>query len=122
MSFVTHFIFCFSKLLSNQQHYDWGLRELRTVLSVCGKIMRQQSVSNNNENDLLTVELGLVATALKTNTLCKLTCVDGVKFEELVRNIFCGVQAENNSNVALNQAIEETFRELGYQVDNRQVR
>lgn len=112
----------FSKLLSIQQHYDWGLRDLRTVLSMCGKVMRQhQRVSSNKVTDLLSVELSLVVTALKTNTLCKLTYSDSIKFEGLINNIFSGVDSENSSNENLTQAIKDTFHELGYQVDNRQV-
>lgn len=77
--------------------------------------------SNNRDSDLLIAEQSLVVTALKTNTLCKLTFADTIKFEGLVNNIFCGAESENNSNVHLMQAIKETFQELGYQPDNRQV-
>lgn len=84
--------------------------------------MRQhQRVSSNKVTDLLSVELSLVVTALKTNTLCKLTYSDSIKFEGLINNIFSGVDSENSSNENLTQAIKDTFHELGYQVDNRQV-
>lgn len=37
------------ELLTPQQHYDWGLRALKTVLKACGSLLQQQRRSHDKE-------------------------------------------------------------------------
>jgi dynein heavy chain 2 len=65
-----------SKLLTTQQHYDWGLRALKTVLKGCGNMLKMMKKNNKggpiNESDI-------VVQALRLNTLSKLTYGDSLR-------------------------------------------
>jgi dynein heavy chain 2 len=37
------------ELLTPQQHYDWGLRALKTVLKGCGSLLQQQRKSQDKD-------------------------------------------------------------------------
>lgn len=37
------------ELLTPQQHYDWGLRALKTVLKACGSLLQQQRRSHEKD-------------------------------------------------------------------------
>ena len=66
----------FSRLLSPQQHYDWGLRALKTVLKGCGSMLKMSKKSGDDESrQKLTShrEAEIVVQALRLNTLSKLT-------------------------------------------------
>ena len=39
-----------SELLSPQQHYDWGLRALKTVLKGCGSLLSQERAAAQESN------------------------------------------------------------------------
>ncbi|VDN17047.1 unnamed protein product [Gongylonema pulchrum] len=67
------------EMLSSQQHYDWGLRALRTVLRSCGTMLE-----NNKDKS----ETQLVVDALTLNTVPKLTFDDSKRFATLIGDIF----------------------------------
>lgn len=112
-----------SKLLSKQQHYDWGLRAIRTVLGVCGRMMRNhRQTTQVEERDALQFELNLAVAALNNDTSSKLTFSDSLKFESLVRNIFMGIQFENVVNQNFLHTLEESCKELELIVNKEQVK
>lgn len=45
MSKKISFTFVLRELLTPQQHYDWGLRALKTVLKACGNLLQQEKRS-----------------------------------------------------------------------------
>lgn len=65
------------EMLSSQQHYDWGLRALKTVLRGCAKLR----TADRDEKDV-------VVQALLLNTMSKLTSSDSRRFAVLVDDIF----------------------------------
>ncbi|KER30421.1 hypothetical protein T265_03154 [Opisthorchis viverrini] len=77
------------QLLSVQQHYDWGLRALKTVLHSAGCLLHAHQ-SNHPHADPTTrgcaTESRMVIRAARTNTLAKLTCADVGRFEALLRD------------------------------------
>lgn len=40
---------CCRSLLSSQQHYDWGLRAIKTVLGGCRNIMANERKTDENQ-------------------------------------------------------------------------
>ena len=75
------------KLLSRQQHYDWGLRALKSVLRSAGDGLRASSENNSTD-----AEYSVVVRALTFNTISKLTTSDSNLFSGLVNDIFPMVQ------------------------------
>lgn len=45
----------FRELLSPQQHYDWGLRALKTVLRGCGSLLQSERSNSNNQKGNLKI-------------------------------------------------------------------
>ncbi|MCP9266202.1 DYHC2 [Dirofilaria immitis] len=77
-------IFSLSKeMLSSQQHYDWGLRALKTVLCSCGNLLASRVDKNENQ---------VVVDALTLNTISKLTFEDSKRFSILIDDIFSDIE------------------------------
>ena len=74
-----------SELLSTQQHYDWGLRALKTVLRGCGDLL---AAARQSESITAERETALVVQALRLNTLSKLTSDDARRFDALIHDVF----------------------------------
>ena len=68
-----------SKLLSPQQHYDWGLRALKPVLKGCGNMLKMMKKSASTSKNSIN-ESYIVVQALRLNTLSKLTYGDSIRF------------------------------------------
>uniref|UniRef100_A0A3Q2VKF8 Cytoplasmic dynein 2 heavy chain 1 n=1 Tax=Haplochromis burtoni TaxID=8153 RepID=A0A3Q2VKF8_HAPBU len=91
------------ELLTPQQHYDWGLRALKTVLKACGGLLQQHR--RNLE------ESSLVVQALRLNTMSKLTFADCSRFDALVRDVFSGVDFTDVEDQILTHALEQVYKE-----------
>lgn len=80
------------EMLSAQQHYDWGLRALKTVLKGCADAIgtRRKERKKLEEAE----ELELVVQNLQLNTLSKLTFADARRFRVLLEDIFPEVKKE----------------------------
>jgi dynein heavy chain 2 len=105
---VSVFTLC-KQLLSPQQHYDWGLRPLKTVLSLAGRLLHDEK--KNGPVDAKR-EASIVVKALRVNTLSKLTFSDGQRFNGLMKDIFPDVEPEDISYESLQKAIESTYSEM----------
>lgn len=57
-----------NKMLSEQKHYDWGLRELTTIILACGRQLHNSNIEKN--------EMKIVVQTLRINTLSKLNISD----------------------------------------------
>lgn len=66
-------------------------------------------------------ELSLVTSAIKINTLSKLTFSDSKKFEDLLQDVFPGTTDEQSADNSMMEALEESCKELGLQLNQRQV-
>ncbi|XP_029136209.2 dynein cytoplasmic 2 heavy chain 1 [Labrus bergylta] len=96
------------ELLTPQQHYDWGLRALKTVLKACGSLLQQQRRSHDKDK---IQESSLVVQALRLNTMSKLTFADSSRFDALVRDVFSGVDFTDVEDNILMHALEQVYEE-----------
>ncbi|KAF5283232.1 hypothetical protein FQA39_LY17379 [Lamprigera yunnana] len=107
------------KLLSSQQHYDWGLRSIKTVLSNCGKNIRncyKKGVDVNYET-----EFKLAVMSLREDILSKLTYGDRIKFDALIQDVFPKVVVENVGEEPLIAALKDTFTNMHLESNSRQI-
>jgi dynein heavy chain 2 len=121
-------LWAYRKLLTKQQHYDWGLRALKTVLGGCGSALKASRKNFLKEGKSLSsaleegVEKELVVQALRLNTLSKLTFADCARFDSLVKDVFPGVQFITSGYEELTAALKESFSDLGLLCNENQVR
>jgi dynein heavy chain 2 len=107
------------QLLSKQQHYDWGLRALKTILLISGKLiqmeMRSGAAAGGGGSASAVdakVEMELVIKAVRLNTLAKLTFLDTQRFEALIKDIFPATEVMDAVYVDLEAAIRDSLAEL----------
>ncbi|XP_078258653.1 cytoplasmic dynein 2 heavy chain 1 isoform X2 [Rhinoraja longicauda] len=105
------------ELLTPQQHYDWGLRALKTVLKGCGSLL-QQLKKSKREID----ESHIVVQALRLNTMSKLTFADCTRFDALVKDIFPGVTFKDVEYIELTAALHEAFEEAYLEIIPNQIK
>ena len=77
------------QLLSAQQHYDWGLRALKTILGTGGQLMQTELKKGRKmkyEDEAL-----VLIKAIRVNTMSKLTYNDAIKYEALQADMFPGI-------------------------------
>ncbi|GAB0096653.1 Cytoplasmic dynein 2 heavy chain 1 [Sergentomyia squamirostris] len=105
------------KILSPQRHYDWGLRELKTVLTACGKSLRERRVSDLSNEE----EMEIAVNAVRSNTMSKLTLSDCKLFDGLIGDVFPGVQVNDFRQKELLKALAESFQSAGLVYNDRQI-
>uniref|UniRef100_A0A915PL62 Cytoplasmic dynein 2 heavy chain 1 n=1 Tax=Setaria digitata TaxID=48799 RepID=A0A915PL62_9BILA len=106
-------IFNLSKeMLSSQQHYDWGLRALKTVLHSCGNLLAK-SVEKN--------EVQVVVDALTLNTLSKLTFEDSRRFNILIDDVFSSVKKDSVQVKELLEPLKMASNELKITITDMQL-
>uniref|UniRef100_A0A158R4I4 Cytoplasmic dynein 2 heavy chain 1 n=1 Tax=Syphacia muris TaxID=451379 RepID=A0A158R4I4_9BILA len=71
------------EMLSAQQHYDWGLRALRTVLQFCDDLLKTGTNRNTTK---------IIVRALSLSTFSKLTFNDSHRFASLIKDFFPTVE------------------------------
>lgn len=121
------------KMLSAQRHYDWGLRELKTVLLVCGEGLRAQlagmSAATLNEHSnashsptaIGNDEMRIVVHCLRSSTMSKLAQQDVERFEMLLLNVFPEIGASEAPLTPLRQALTAAFGPLGLSANDKQI-
>ncbi|KPP72256.1 cytoplasmic dynein 2 heavy chain 1-like [Scleropages formosus] len=107
------------ELLTPQQHYDWGLRALKTVLRGSGSLLQQQ---RRSESGSQIMESHIVVQALRLNTMSKLTFADSARFDALVRDVFPGVNFKDVEYESLSAALEAAIEEANLEVIPSQVK
>ncbi|CAG0883700.1 unnamed protein product [Cyprideis torosa] len=118
-------IFTMSKeLLSTQQHYDWGLRALKTVLKGCGSLLKSHSLSDDQKTEGINeqMESEIAVQALRLNTLSKLTFADSLRFDALVKDVFPGIPFKDGGHEELLEHLIEAAKDLGYSENQSQMK
>ena len=111
-------IYISRKLLSRQQHYDWGLRALKSVLRTAGDGLRVSSADTRLDE---IAEMSVVVRALNFNTLSKLTGSDSTLFLGLVNDMFPDVVSNDSSPPSIFETIKECYKDMGLIFLERQV-
>ncbi|XP_047126593.1 cytoplasmic dynein 2 heavy chain 1 isoform X1 [Hydra vulgaris] len=104
-----------AELLSKQQHYDWGLRPLKTVLKGCGDLLQKEKQNKTEDSKKIdkNAETNLVVQALRLNTLSKLTFSDSKRFDALIKDVFPGIDFQDVEYKTLKEALKVTMKEMG---------
>eukprot|EP01116_Phalansterium_solitarium_P024804 TRINITY_DN91_c0_g1_i3.p1 TRINITY_DN91_c0_g1~~TRINITY_DN91_c0_g1_i3.p1 ORF type:complete len:4095 (+),score=2036.97 TRINITY_DN91_c0_g1_i3:208-12492(+) len=109
---VNVFLLC-RQILSPQQHYDWGLRALKTILTVGGQILQNEKKQNSKIDQY--TEARIVVQAMNINTLSKLTYLDSLRFNALREDVFPGLKKEDLEKSLydeLEKCIKEALTEM----------
>lgn len=104
------------RILSPQRHYEWGLRELKTVLLACGRLLKGQKPSVDG-ND----EMELAVRALRSNTMSKLNSTDCDRFDMLISYVFAEAKITTDCNDNLRISLQQAFLSLNLQLNDRQL-
>ncbi|KAF4526157.1 hypothetical protein B566_EDAN008193 [Ephemera danica] len=106
------------RLLSSQQHYDWGLRALKTVLQGCGAALRAARGSKPaNPVD----EAQLAVQVLRLNIFSKLTAADCSRLDALLRDVFPKVSLLDSSDQQLEAALKNSCLQLQFEENSKQI-
>eukprot|EP01060_Flectonema_neradi_P007523 TRINITY_DN15258_c0_g1_i3.p1 TRINITY_DN15258_c0_g1~~TRINITY_DN15258_c0_g1_i3.p1 ORF type:complete len:3484 (+),score=722.64 TRINITY_DN15258_c0_g1_i3:1919-12370(+) len=87
------------ELLSEQLHYDWGLRAVKSVLTIAGNLRRQEPDLN---------ERNVLLRALRDSNLAKLSRDDVYVFMGLLRALFPNVTVTRKADAQLRRRLSET--------------
>jgi len=101
------------QLLSPQQHYDWGLRALKTILNTGGQLLQTELKGGKKLN--YEQEALVLIKSIRINTMSKMTYADGQKFERLLSDMFPGIKPEDISYEELTKAVGEAIEEMKLQ-------
>ena len=96
-------------LLSKQEHYDWGLRAIKSVLVVAGMLLR--SDPNGEEEDIL-------MRALRDFNIAKIVKVDEVVFFGLLNDLFPGRDPPRVVDDALQKSVDDMVAAMPDFVDD----
>jgi dynein heavy chain 2 len=99
------------QLLSPQQHYDWGLRALKPILTLAGRLL-QETKAQSGQPLTDVEETVLLIKAVRMNTTSKLTFADARRFQDLCSDLFPGVDVKNIEYKELEEVIRETIKEM----------
>lgn len=98
------------ELLSKQDHYDWGLRAIKSVLVVAGSLKRE---------DQKVPEEHVLMRALRDFNLPKIVTDDLSVFMGLIGDLFPKVDIPRKRNESLEESIRKATLECGLQVHSR---
>ena len=99
------------QLLSMQQHYESGLRSLKPILSLAGRLL-QDHKRNHDEPPNDVEEAILLIKAVRMNTMSKLTFADARLFQDLCVDLFPGVTVKDMEHAELEIHIREAMEEM----------
>ena len=104
IKFVTLYVLS-SELLSEQPHYDWGLRAVKSVLTVAGMLKR---------NEPMVDEELILMRALRDFNTPKMVSADIPIFLRLITDLFPGVELEKAVDEALQSTCQSVCKREGF--------
>lgn len=100
-----------SRCLSKQPHYDFGLRNLCSLVMVCGRTKRSIADPDVSESQM-------VVQALKETNLACLTQEDSIIFIDFLNTLFPGVSGEKLENVKQSGIMRRSCDSLHLEYDS----
>uniref|UniRef100_A0A667I290 Dynein axonemal heavy chain 14 n=1 Tax=Lynx canadensis TaxID=61383 RepID=A0A667I290_LYNCA len=102
-----------NKQLSQQDHYDFGLRSLKTVLIAAGK--KKWEFKRNTNSELSETDESLILTeAVREASLPKFLPGDVPLFEKIMADICPGAAVSTENQVALEKVVSIATQQLGF--------
>jgi len=95
-------------LLSKQDHYDWGLRAIKSVLVVAGSLKRGDPTCSEEE---------VLMRALRDFNIPKIVNEDVSVFMGLIRDLFPGVNVPRKRDEEFETICKQSIAELGLQFE-----
>lgn len=103
--FITLYTLC-RELLSKQDHYDWGLRAIKSVLVVAGGLKRSERQRPEDQ---------VLMRALRDFNLPKIVAADTEIFLGLIGDLFPGLETPRKTNPEFEAVIRHSVEDLGLQ-------
>ncbi|XP_075466168.1 dynein axonemal heavy chain 11-like [Ascaphus truei] len=103
--FISLYTLC-RQLLSNQDHYDWGLRAIKSVLVVAGSLKREDRSRPEDQ---------VLMRALRDFNLPKIVTNDFTIFLGLINDLFPLLEVPRKRDVKLEQMVRQSIAELRLQ-------
>uniref|UniRef100_A0A3P8V3P1 Dynein axonemal heavy chain 11 n=1 Tax=Cynoglossus semilaevis TaxID=244447 RepID=A0A3P8V3P1_CYNSE len=103
--FITLYNLC-KELLSKQDHYDWGLRAVKSVLLVAGTLRRRDKTRPEDQ---------VLMRALRDFNMPKIVTEDVAIFLGLLSDLFPGLEVERERSSEFEKAVRQTTLELRLQ-------
>ena len=101
-----------SEQLSQQDHYDFGMRAVKSVLVMAGALKRSRVGQS---------EAQVLLTALRDSNLPKFLTDDAFLFRAILSDLFPGVQLSDHDYGTMQTAIEDCITARGLILDQKQV-
>ncbi|KAG2377570.1 hypothetical protein C9374_009086 [Naegleria lovaniensis] len=100
--------------LSNQNHYDFGLRNILSVLRTCGVSLRSESSSGEKGgNEVKKDETKVLMRVLQDMNNSKLVDEDSTLFKELLKDLFPNETCNDAPDAAMSEAIDSVIEKHG---------
>ena len=98
--------------LSNQTHYDFGLRAMKSVLTNAGQLIRANPITDDENR--ATNESRLLVSSIVNALFPKLLSPDLIKLKRLMDDIFPGITAQSITQTELLSTIKEVSEQSGW--------
>ncbi|XP_053483492.1 dynein axonemal heavy chain 11 isoform X4 [Ictalurus furcatus] len=106
--FITLYNLC-KELLSKQNHYDWGLRAIKSVLVVAGALKREDKAKPEDQ---------VLMRALRDFNMPKIVTEDIPVFLGLVSDLFPGVEVQRRTDCDFEHLVRQSALELKLQPED----
>ncbi|XP_028393421.1 dynein heavy chain 6, axonemal-like isoform X2 [Dendronephthya gigantea] len=101
-----------SKQLSQQDHYDFGLRSIKSMLLLAGKHKRSNPRPGNDGRSIEEHEAGLLLKAIHSTNVPKFVTEDIRVFEQILNDLFPGLSKPHSNDKIFQKAMELALEEL----------
>ncbi|XP_034030917.1 dynein heavy chain 11, axonemal [Thalassophryne amazonica] len=103
--FITLYTLC-KEILSTQDHYDWGLRAVKSVLLIAGRLRRKDRTRPEDQ---------VLMCALRESNMSKIVTEDVKVFLELLGDLFLDLEVQTEQDTEFEKVIRKTTVDLKLQ-------